>query len=272
MRVPDQGGTRKIVALAHTVDHLLRSLKTFQAALHARRGQGEGTGRRGTQTKAHLISVGRRLTALNFVTFLVAVRDLLQTQVTPLALKAQAVEVTPWEMDRLCQSTVDHLRQAAADLQTMGRWCFISSLMQQYLGGNSLKHMWSAVAPLFKKAFPCLSVNLFPLMHLTVLQGCQLSVVQHGSEYGYRTLSPKCQCPSMRSAPGRRLAKIRIRRMSRTPGGKHYYFCREYMVPEWVAYSAYGPGEWAHPPLGPRFVRVRQGPLPHALQGVPNLF
>ena len=44
------------------------------------------------------------------------------------------------------------------------------------------------------------------------------------------------------------------------------------MVPEWVAYSAYGPGEWAHPPVGPRFVRVRQGPLPHALQGVRNLF
>ena len=38
-RVPDQGGTRKIVALANTVEHLLKMHRTLHAGLHARIGQ-----------------------------------------------------------------------------------------------------------------------------------------------------------------------------------------------------------------------------------------
>ena len=38
-RVPDQGGTRKIVALANTVEHLLKMHRTLHAWLHARIGQ-----------------------------------------------------------------------------------------------------------------------------------------------------------------------------------------------------------------------------------------
>jgi len=35
-RVPDQGGSREIVALGRTVEHLLKSQRTFHASLHAR--------------------------------------------------------------------------------------------------------------------------------------------------------------------------------------------------------------------------------------------
>ena len=42
LRVPDQSGTRKVVALTRTVQRLLQSLPTYQAGLHACCGQAEG--------------------------------------------------------------------------------------------------------------------------------------------------------------------------------------------------------------------------------------
>ena len=103
LRVPDQGGTRKVVALARTVESLLKSLKTYQAGLHARRGQGEAADRRGSQTKKHLVDIGRRVTALNFITFAVAMSDMLRNRVVPLALKSQAIGGASWELDRLSE-------------------------------------------------------------------------------------------------------------------------------------------------------------------------
>ena len=40
-RVPDQGGSRKVIALANTVEHLLKNQKTYHAAMHARIAQAE---------------------------------------------------------------------------------------------------------------------------------------------------------------------------------------------------------------------------------------
>ena len=154
LRVPDQSGTRKVVALARTVERLLQSLKTYQAGLHARRGQAEGPGRRGAQSKMHLVNVGRRVTALNFVTFLVALSDVLRTRVVPLAMRSQAVSGASWEMDSTCQRT---LRQLDADLQVLRvlrRWVFISALLQQYLSDVELRRFWFALVSHFRKPFP----------------------------------------------------------------------------------------------------------------------
>ena len=70
-RVPDQGGSRKVIALANTIEHLLNNQKTFHAAMHARIAQSEskkeeGQKSRGGQNKGALISTGRRISALNF--------------------------------------------------------------------------------------------------------------------------------------------------------------------------------------------------------------
>ena len=90
--------------------------KTYQAGLHACHGRVEGPGRRGAQSKMHLVAVGRRVTALNFVAFLVALSDVLRTRVVPLAMRAQAVSGASWEMDGMCQRTLRHL---GADLQVL---------------------------------------------------------------------------------------------------------------------------------------------------------
>ena len=81
---------------------MLRNMRAFHAATHARRGQGEGPNARGAQTKQHLVQVGRRISNLNFVVFVIFVRDAFRRPVAPTALKAQAVNMASWEMDRSC--------------------------------------------------------------------------------------------------------------------------------------------------------------------------
>ena len=109
-RAPDQGGTRKVVALANTVGHLIKMHRTLHAAMHARIGQSRA--RRSSQTISHLIDVGRQISALDFVTFVVGVGDVLRTCITPLALQAQRVGGSAREMDAACRSALTKLAKA----------------------------------------------------------------------------------------------------------------------------------------------------------------
>ena len=52
--VPDQGGTRKVVALANTVEHLIKMHRTLHAAMHARIGQSRAP--RSSLSNSRLIS------------------------------------------------------------------------------------------------------------------------------------------------------------------------------------------------------------------------
>ena len=80
-RVPDQGGTRKIVALANTVEHLLKMHRTLHAAMHARIGQSRAG--RSSKSVSQLLDVGRQISALDFVTFSIGCGDVLKTCITP---------------------------------------------------------------------------------------------------------------------------------------------------------------------------------------------
>ena len=117
-RVPDQCGTRKVVALANTVEHLIKMHRTLHASMHARIGQSRA--RRSSQTVSHLIDVGRHISALDFVTFVVGVGDVLRTCVTPLALQAQRVGGSAREMDADCRLALTKLAKAL----TCGSLCF----------------------------------------------------------------------------------------------------------------------------------------------------
>ena len=48
-RLPDQGGSRKVIALASNVKRVLKSLKSFHPSMHARTGQAEGAQRQGAE-------------------------------------------------------------------------------------------------------------------------------------------------------------------------------------------------------------------------------
>jgi hypothetical protein len=276
IRVPDQGGSRKVIALVQTVDHLLKNLKTFHAAMHARIGQAEGANRRGGQTKGALINVGRRVSALNFVVFTTAVRDLLRKRISPLAHKAQQVNIGAWAMDNACHTALDEIRKDTCQLAHIRRWCFITCMLHTYVRAPDLRFMWMAllISPL-GRAFPQLVGNLHHMMLKQIMSGVRLSVeLPAGSDVGgvqFHTLSPRCQCPSMRTRPCAGIA--RRARVSLGPGAAGVMGGAPSLisVPEWVAYSAFSRRELSAsmPFLVPRFVRVQQeaGP-PLALQGV----
>lgn len=251
LRVPDQSGTRKAVALARTVERLLQSLRTYQAGLHARRGQAEGH-RRGAQSKTHLVSVGRRVTALNFVAFVVALSDVLRARVVPLAMRSQAVSGASWEMDSMCQRTLRHLNADLQVLRVLRRWVFVSALLQQYLGDLDLRRFWFALVSHFRKPFPTLVAAAYMLLHRQEYGGCQLSLVRDGLTAGFHYLSPKCQCASMRARPSNRPRLVEFRLGARVV-----------RCPEWVGHSVYDPAEWKKTGfIGPRFVRVQKESSP----------
>ena len=92
-----------MVALARTMEHLLKTMTTFHAALHARVAQAhapDGSVKRGAQTVKSLVEVGRRIAAVNFTFFWLAVGDVLRNRIVPLAMAAQRVEDGAWAVDQ----------------------------------------------------------------------------------------------------------------------------------------------------------------------------
>jgi hypothetical protein len=274
LRVPDQGGTRKVVALAHTVDHLLRNMQAFHAALHARRGQGEGAKGRGAQTKQHLIQIGRRISNLNFVVFVIFVRDTFQRRVAPIALKAQAVNIASWEMDRLCHEAGADIVRDKAKLFRLQTWCIVSSLLHSYVQKQDLRHLWLILSISdLGNSFPKLVQNMYGLLHAQQFSLCALNMEHHLDSKDHNMLSPRCQCATMRSRPGPapRRAVIELPRGRRLPNSvQGDRGILRVSVPEWVAFSVYSPNEWK--PSGlllPRYIRVcRETAPPIRLQGV----
>ena len=100
-RVPDQRGSRKGIALANTIEHLLDNHKTFHAAMQNCHGRLRNN---------PSIRTGRRISALSFIVFSVAVGDHLQKRIVPLASKAQKAGVSSWEMDQECHRVLAEIR------------------------------------------------------------------------------------------------------------------------------------------------------------------
>ena len=247
VRVPDQGGTRKIVALGNTVEHLLKTHRTLHAALHARIGQKKDDGR-GKQKVDHLIAVGRRVSALDFVTFAIGVGDILRTCITPLALAAQDVAGSHREMVVAIRQTLQKLSNAKAALERLSFWCFASVLLSTRLSKRDLQALWRALAiSTVGRLVPRLALSLRQLMFVQEFGGCTLTVVAPAlladprGRGGLHTLSPCCQCPSMLMRPGTgpRRAKATLKRPSAE--------AVEVKVPEWVANSVYHGGSGARP-------------------------
>ena len=78
----------------------------------------EGRKHHGSQSKTALIRTGRRISALNFIVFSVAVGDHLQKRIVPLASKAQKAGVGSWEMDKECHRVLADIRHDRCVLRT----------------------------------------------------------------------------------------------------------------------------------------------------------
>ena len=197
-RVPDQGGSRKVIALANTIEHLLTNQKTFHAAMHARIAQAEsvkeeGQKSKGSQTKTSLIGTGRRISALNFIVFSAAVGDHLQKRIVPLASKAQKAGVGSWEMDKECHRVLAEIRHDRCVLRELRHWCFVTCLLQSYLDTFDLRKLWEVLTlSQFGHSFQRLSGNMLKFLLEQTFIGVQLRVGLPGVSAGspHITLSP----------------------------------------------------------------------------------
>ena len=268
--VPDQGGTRKVVALIHTIDHLCRSYRSFHGALVARRGQMEGG--RGAQTKTHLVAVGRRLSDAGFVAFILAAGDVLRLQVQPLALQAQSCRGASWDMHRACCKAPEQLKATRGHLGTVKKWILVGALLHQYVGARDLvRFCWVLTSSRAGRAVPNLTSSLHDLVFRLEYHNCSLTRPAQ-TNTATNVLSPRCQCASMRSRADPRRVEIclpRGRRVNRMVDWDGPVI--KVMVPRWVGASAYPRHAWRAQCDAPRFVEVaREKYTPAALRGAPR--
>ena len=106
--------------------------------MHARIAQSEGAQSRGGQTKGQLIKVGRRISALNFIVFMITTGDMLQNRIVPLAMQSQQVNVCSWEMDKQCHEVLAELRSDQNRLRQIRQWCFLTVYVRILLEVSTL--------------------------------------------------------------------------------------------------------------------------------------
>ena len=207
-RVPDQGGSRKVVALASTVEHLLKTGRTFHAAFHARIGQSkqvDGCKGRGSQSQKKLMDVARQMSALNFTVFLVGTGDIMRGCIVPLAMSSQEVGGSAQAMKQECLRTMAKLTGAQASLGRLLTWTFVTALLFARLSSEDLQALWGAISRMDAR-FLRLAPSLYRMLSAREFNGCGLSVDLPPADdiegFSSRTLAPHCQCASMVARPG----------------------------------------------------------------------
>ena len=268
-RVPDQGGTRKCMALARSAANLLTNFSGYCAGMHARLAQSQGSQKTGSQRVGHLVQAGRRLTSINFITFTLALQDILTQGITPICLMSEMSSAEATEVWRAVQNALTSLAQASLLLTKLRRWLFITVLVGQYTTRADLVRLWQALRYTGAgKQFPGVTQHMIQILLSQRYMGCGLTCDPGPDAAKEMVLSPRCQCRTMRQHPrdGPRHAFCMIRFGARR---------RRVRVPEWVAHSVYDPKEMirdaalAPGDVAPRFVVVELSEVgPRALQGL----
>ena len=230
--VHDQGGTRKVVALGKGVANLLCNFRACFAGMHARLAQSRGPSRRGSQRVSTLVDVGRRLAAVNFVTFTCGIHDVMRKRVLPLALLSEKDDAEA--LGVFCESRMT-LAKLLADqfvLSHLRRWLFVTALLGSYVALRDLQSLWRALAFAdIGNVFPSVVLNMHRLLWDRRFQNCSLSVdaTEHNPAVTM-TLSPRCQCLFMQAPQGPHRVQLQV-------GGAGHR--TQVTVPAWVACSRY---------------------------------
>ena len=181
-------------------------------------------------------------------------------------------------MYKECHSALGELKRDKVKMSKLRRWCFVSSLLVTYLTGPELRALWTVLTiSTFSQSFRKLTGSVHDLLFHQRHAGVVLNVDKPvaGAADGVKTivLSPRCQCPSMRSKP-RRSDTAAYLRGTRGHEGRRAPVCVDGLrvkVPKWVAHSVYIKerllAQEAFPV--PRFVEVVRDQVTHvSLQGV----
>ena len=173
--------------------HLQRNYRAYVAGIHARlelvRQQ------RTSQTLKSLVEVSRRLTAVDFVAFMLLFDDLQKVVLHRHGQSQQKSGIELWTMERHTVNAIHLLsRNTVSDLRW---WCFFSTIGKSYLSRADLKNLWAAL--LFSKLgrhWPSfVGAAYFLLLGVPKFQDCQLQLPVDRSA-GQRLIPPRCQCGS----------------------------------------------------------------------------
>ena len=125
------GLARKVGSASRGPAVLLRNFKSFAAALHARLALRDG-GDTSKHSKEDLINVGRRLTALDFVSFVCLFTDSMASIVQPWALSVQSNAMEPWVLSLIYRARLVKVEQLAGALFWYRGFLRVITLLRQH--------------------------------------------------------------------------------------------------------------------------------------------
>ena len=241
-RVADTSDVRKIVHFSRVTANLIQNFPIYHAGLQARHALSHGPDKTGSQTVKQLTVVGRRLTSVDFVAFLLLYHDLQDSRVAPFAAEAEKLSLEPTEISGRLRNMLDRLRGPdRAHLEQLHVWLAISVLLGAYMPETDLQSLWRALrySPM-GRTYPTFTERVFELMWRLQFRTCKI-IWQHDEQEVDRSgrilLSPRCQCSSRRRRP--RPDLVDGVRVGPTVPVFMRAWGRNVAVPEWVAESPY---------------------------------
>ena len=124
------GLTRKAAGLSREPGHLLDNFRAYAAGLHLRR---EWT-REGHTTHSlySLVEAGRRLTALDFVAFVLLFRDIMERVVSPWTAVIQSASLEPWALAPKHNALVARRRETISLIHWARELLRVCTLLRQH--------------------------------------------------------------------------------------------------------------------------------------------
>ena len=239
------GTTRKIVAHSSVPRNLLHNYQIYVAALHGRLAWKQSG--HGKQSLSSLISMGRRLCDVSFVSFLWFFADMLELIVSPYALIVQGAS-EPASLQAAERKVLADIDAALVALDQVKETLCVVVLTAQHMHPAS----WLAHIPIWRqqpmgRKFPTFFRHVLDVLRHSSpsFAGTKLHVPLDPKRAD-KTMcyGPHCQCVS-NTQSGIRADRVRIDiRLGRRKRK------RRLMVPRWVAEGPDGgltPGEWTTP-------------------------
>ena len=115
----------------------------------------------GKESIGGLVELGRRFSAVNFVTFALAAGDLLASRVSRLALEVQTAASGAAGVRRQWRRCLEGLQADEVALQSLSVWCFLAATVGALVPRGCWRNLWRAlrISPL-GRAFPKLVASL----------------------------------------------------------------------------------------------------------------
>lgn len=204
------------------------NFKSYHASLVARLEMARQ--KMSAQTVGNLVDIGRRLTSVDFVVFLLGYHDVQSLKLAPLAAASESLSHEAVVVARRVQTTIESLTCDRDSVWRIQGWATVTVLLLGFCAPRDLASLWCALRyTRHGRAFPTLCRHL-PLILLRVaFMGCQLTWQVDPREIDaskVKLVAPHCQCSSRRFAAPRERAPVYMQRASRIVS-----------MPQWVAFS-----------------------------------